>query len=731
MSAQPFTRCRWWLVVLALAGIAAPAAHADNKTYCVGGFELDGFSATRQQCKLHEDIHPRWHFHNHVRGPDGKCRECWDEEDATCVSRFLVDHREFVAINEWECWRSGALPPSGEEIRLEKGEVIKTAPPPPPVPVDVRAEIVRISAGPHAVGDKVTVDVRVVGPDGQARAVQGGEIILKGPDGTERLRVPVRPGPAGATAEMTVPVGGNLALAFVPGGIALSANEKLGSVQPQTTALSVSPCRLRGTVLLPHADEVVAADSTLALRGQLREHGGAAAGASALSPGTQAVFVIELASGKTQEAAAVVDAAGVATASARLPAPAGDSEAIAIRLLGKQGSSDFCPDLPVEVRLTRLGVGIDVLAPLPEASCYVGRPCQVTARFRLPTQSSAKSIADAFVGDPALQVTAALNQEPIGKLLAGRAADGHTDYSLKFTPQLARKSELVITASAGSHQISERVRLRIRLPLVLKLPAVLDFGVIAAGKARSQNCQTLDFSESSGIEEQPLALRAQLVQGCRSTLYIVDRQGRFFDLGQERSTTLGLQRAVRLCLEVPRCAGDSPPPAMLTAQAQSPDFPAERAAVQLRWQVSSRSFVSCHWWWIALLSGALLVLFIAYGFIRPAHFSVEDGVKIATKQPALQRAVARRLRDLPGGKAGFYRSASTGLREDGSATNHTRTALLVFTAVPGDIVLYCRGALQRYNPQTRKLDDVAVGKSGYPVAKNTIYCVGTLYFQVT
>lgn len=732
-SAQSAYRAtRFWLGLGLLICIIPRTLHAGSKTYCVGGFEFDYGVATRQQCKLHGDIHSEWHFHNHVRGPDGKCRECWDEQDQTCETRFLNDHPEFTAIPDYlECLRRGALPPTGEEIRVENGEVIKVKPAPPPAAVDLRAEILHLSAGPYAAGDKVMVDARVRGPDGQPRSVQGGEIVLKGADGTEKLRVPVHPVAGGVAAEVTIPAGGNLSLSFVPRGITLSANERVGAVQPEAVALSVSPCRLRGTVLLPRDGEIVTADTALLLSGQVRNNSGAPVDAATLSAGTRVVFVIERASGKTQEVAAQVNPAGVATASVQLTDPTGDSESMAVRLLGREGGGDFCPAAPATLQLTRLGVGIEVVAPLADASCYVGRPCRLAMRFRLPTGTATRAIATAFVQDPGLQVTAALNGEPVGPLLPTRAADGQTEYVTTFEPRFARPSELVITARALGHQVQARVPRRIRLPLSLKLPGVLDFGVLTAGTARLDNCQTLDFSASIGIEEQPLRLQAQVASPCRSTLYIVDGSGHFFGLAQPRSVTISLDRTVRICLAVPRCAGDSPAKAQLTVQAQSADFPSAQAAVQVRWQVTARSFLSCHLWWIALVGGVLLLAFIAYGFLRPSHFSADDSVKIATKQPALQRAVARRLRDLPGGRAGFYRSAATGLREDGSATGRKRQALLRLAAVHGDIVLYSRGPVQRYNPQTRKLDNIPIGKHGYSVTKNAVYCAGALYFQVT
>ncbi len=46
-------------------------------------------------------------------------------------------------------------------------------------------------------------------------------------------------------------------------------------------------------------------------------------------------------------------------------------------------------------------------------------------------------------------------------------------------------------------------------------------------------------------------------------------------------------------------------------------------------------------------------------------------------------------------------------------------------------MIRCKGSLLRLNPQTRKLDPVDVPKEGYAASRNTVYQVGTLFFQVS
>ena len=297
------------------------------------------------------------------------------------------------------------------------------------------------------------------------------------------------------------------------------------------------------------------------------------------------------------------------------------------------------------------------------------------------------------------------------------------------------QAEIEVVARAGGQEVSDKQRVNIKDPIVLKLPMELDLGRVPAGSSWRINCQPLDFAGSRGVEEQEFLLRVELPPGCKSELGIVDGAGRFLPVGAtqdgERRLTLGIDRSVKVCLEPPRCAGETPSPAILTVKPTSPDFPAEQATVRVIWKVKGKNFLLCNLWWLGILAGGLFFLFILFGFIRPYQFGIDDSVKIATKKEGLQRAVARRLRDLPGGKAGFYRSAATGLRDDGSATDRLRTAQLTLHAYRGDVMIRCKGSLLRLNPQTRKLDPVDVPTDGYAASRNTVYQVGTLFFQVS
>ena len=706
----------------------APDANAEfvrGQTYCVGGFEFILGFPTRQDCAPHDSP---WHFHTYVQGPDGKCRECWDRQDATCESVFIPSYAGFSAIDPYECRRAGALPP-GEVISVEDGRPKKAPPPPPVLPLDVNAEIVRVSPGPYSVGDTVRIDARAVGPDGKPRAVQGGEIVVRGSDGSEKLRIPVRPNADGTvSADVKIPAGGNVKLEFDPKGIALTSSEKLGSVKAGEASLVVSPCRLRGAVLSPTGGEVVVGGASLLLTGQLRTAAGVPAPSSALSSGASAIFAIDV-GGKSLEVPAALDAAGAATATVTIDAPPSDDAApVTIRLFGRGGADDLCPGDPAVSQVTKLGVGVEVVEPTEGSVCYVGRNCRIAVRLKRPS-GVASAVGETFVRAPDLRVSASVHGDPPRVL----ASDGGRDplYAVTFVPKIAGPTDLMVIAAAAGKEARGQRRFRIRQPLELKLPAELDLGSVEAGSPRNKTCRDLDFSASRGVDEQNFEVTFAAPAACRSTVGWLDSYGLFRTLvKQEIGFNDPRNLKMPICLEVPRCAGEHPEPAMLTVRATSLDFPNERATVKIRWRVEGRNFLACDGWWVGALGAILFALFVAYGWVRPDRFSGDDMVQIAKKREGLARATGRRLKELPGGRPGWYRSSRTGLREDGSPTDQLRGATIVFMARRGEVMLHCNGGLRRMNQQTKKLEDLTVGKEGYAASKNVIYCAGSLFFQV-
>lgn len=178
--------------------------------------------------------------------------------------------------------------------------------------------------------------------------------------------------------------------------------------------------------------------------------------------------------------------------------------------------------------------------------------------------------------------------------------------------------------------------------------------------------------------------------------------------------------------------GRVPDPAVLTVTASSPDFPDQKATIDITWKVTGRNLLACWWWLVAAIGGGLFVIFLGYGFVRPFRFAIDDQVQLASKREQLSRAVGRRLRELPGGRPGWYRSAAVGLLENGQATTKVDQAVVQLHARKGEVIIRSRGGLERVSPQTKKLEPVpeAATKDGHNASKNTVYAAGNLFFQI-
>lgn len=600
--------------------------------------------------------------------------------------------------------------------------------PKPPRVVPLTAQITHVSQGPFAVGDPVQVEAVVIGDDGRMRRSRAGDIVVTDQAGVEKLRVPVTAQPSGAvTAEIKLPIAGALQITYVPTSITLPPSEKEGPVTSTPAPISASSCRLRGFVLSPKTGEILVAQAPLTLRGQIRNLAGAAIAPADLN-GAKAVFTVDLSGGRSFKLDATVSSSGEATAPLTLPTPTDSTEDVVIRLLGEGGAGDFCGDAPVTARTTLLGIGLTMSLP---RNCYNERECDIGGGFQLPESPAARTAGLAFLGSPDLEVVVWANGGRVGKLKSPAPADPASAWTGTFTPPASGVMDIELVATAGGKEVREKRTVRIREPIELRLAEELDLGTVAAGSEWGSTCKTIDFGNSRGVAEQTFIIESTKPKGCVSRPAL-RAGGMVYRLSKPSEFELDKAAKLGICLaDVPRCSPESPAPVELTIRAKSPDFPDQIQKVRLKWKVSGRNFWACHWWWLVAAAGVLLVLFVGYGYVSPYSFAVHDAVKLASKREGLARATARRLRELPGGRSGFYRSATTGLREDGSATNKLGTASVILRARKGEVILDCRGGLTRVNPQSKKLEPVDTGKDGHIASKNIIYNVGSLFFQLS
>ncbi len=505
------------LVLAAVVLAWAAPAHA-GKTYCISGFEPGADYGAETGAKTQQDAcsdscfrGSGWHQHGFLR-KNGQCYSCWDENDNTCKDLAEADGYTLISLQSCEgapivspqdepgsCYPDTPPPPPKPDPPPDPPPddtsqqppprqpdpppepvappPIKLKAPPPPRPTDYDGVIVSIGPGPYAVNTPIRVVGGAKTRAGKVRRVPRGDFVVLGPDGQEVARVHGKPKGRGVVADVTIPVGGAITIRFEPKSVITSPGESLASISPADQQIQVAGCRVQAQLDAPTHGEILVADAQAALRGHFVDAGGQPASAAALS-GAHARFLVEIA-GEEQRLDAAVDDAGVATASVLIAKPASASEVVRISLIAEGGTGDVCPSSPIEARVTALGVGIeitaDVRAGAGEAHCYVDRPCAVTARFRLPTDPTARALGEQFVRSAGLVMTASAGGAP-GKIEPSSSVKKSRSESGRFNAR--RKKAAIsprVTASSGRYEVSTFVIPR--LAILMMLPRCTDSAI--------------------------------------------------------------------------------------------------------------------------------------------------------------------------------------------------------------------------------------------------------------
>ncbi len=761
---------------LLLAG-EARADNADHKTWCASGFDEgpaygqssgDNSRTLADSCARYLGVKKAWHQHGFVE-KDNICYSCWDEEDSTCESKSPSQGFRYVGHNgcgdtpratpDMGGFYFGGTPlpppppplpppppplppppPDTSQITRPPPPLpdpppayvpppppppVRLAPPPPPTPTDYDGVIASVAPGPYAVNSPIHVEGGAkTTQGGKPRQVLRGDFVIVGADGKELTRVHGARKGGVVAANLSVPQGGQVTIRFEPKAFAVFG-EVPRTIAPGAQVIQVAGCRVEGRLDGPVVGEILVADAAMPLRGHFVDAGG-----KPIAPtGSTAVFFVQVGETPLQRVAAALDASGAATGSIKIPRPQTDSEEVFVRLVAEGGAGDVCPSANVNAKVTSLGVGIELKA---DKACYKDRPCAVTATLKLPADPKARANGEAFITAPGLTIAARAGGAT-AKLSSTKPGALDAVWTGTVIPGDAGELQLEGTAEAHGWSVKDQAAITVLEPIELALAPRLDFGTVPAGTRSNSRCLDLAFTKSRGVLYQRFKLTATRPSGCDSYPVVYDGTlGVGFPLhGEGVETEILDSRIVTICLaEVPRCAAEAPEPAVLTVQAMSPDFTDQNATVQITWTVTGRSFLACWWWLIGAVGGVITVIVLGYGFVRPYRFTIDDQVRLAGKREQLVRAVGRRLRDLPGGRPGWYRSAAVGLLENGQATPKLGQAVVELHARRGEVIIVSRSGLERVSAQTKKLEPVPDAREGHNAAKNTVYVAGKLVFQI-
>lgn len=169
-----------------------------------------------------------------------------------------------------------------------------------------------------------------------------------------------------------------------------------------------------------------------------------------------------------------------------------------------------------------------------------------------------------------------------------------------------------------------------------------------------------------------------------------------------------------------------------TAVVFTPDNPLVQGTpprTSVRLKVEPTGFLTCWWPWLLGLLLLLLLLFVLIGLFRGHDFEPDATVRVAGSERQLNRATAVVLREQPGGRRGFYRSARICLTATGEFVRKPGLAAVHVEAVRGGTRLHLRGPLERKDRRTRKMVPVTEEEALDGPITGVVYRCGGLWLR--
>ena len=262
------------------------------------------------------------------------------------------------------------------------------------------------------------------------------------------------------------------------------------------------------------------------------------------------------------------------------------------------------------------------------------------------------------------------------------------------------------------------------LPLDLDVQP-LDFGGWDGAGAAIEECRTLSWSGTNSTRvDLDLAVQA-LPAGAELTVGGGDAA-----TGDVAELPVGAS-SVKVCLRSTRCCDAFDGSGVdLLLRGRDPHYHGDAAAVPVTADVRATSFYAC--WKLVIwgVIGALLVILILIGLLKPHDFQPDTRIKVAGSERKLSRARALVLREQPGGRRGFYRNATVGLDERGGMVGPRSQAHLRLTAQSDAIMVAAGAPLETKDRRTRKWEAVDFSAGDMPLKRRVDYRVGDLYFRI-
>lgn len=265
------------------------------------------------------------------------------------------------------------------------------------------------------------------------------------------------------------------------------------------------------------------------------------------------------------------------------------------------------------------------------------------------------------------------------------------------------------------------------LPLSLSLePSPVDFGHWRGAAGRIEECRTVRVS-GQNAHRVPLDVAIDsLPEGLVLTL-----DGAEAIAGDVAQLPVGAG-GLELCIASLRCCRDlSGGDIAMRVRGRDPHYHAGAVLLPVLVEVEATGFLRC---WMRVLIGVLavfLLLLILYGFIHPSDFESDQRIRFSSSEAKLKRASAMVLRELPGGRRGFYRNATVGFGAGGSPLGPRRKAWLRLQAAGGgETTVVGEASIETKDRRSRKWVPLSQEPGLATLRRRVDYRVGDLYFRI-
>ena len=375
--------------------------------------------------------------------------------------------------------------------------------------------------------------------------------------------------------------------------------------------------------------------------------------------------------------------------------------------------------------ILRYDLGAELVGP--PAKVRVGEPVTVTARLVFEGKTFDE---DAFYGLDGFEVVAMLGDQQVPM---SRQPDNTFVATLSAAELGQNRLRAVFRNTWMDLPAETNVLVEGYLPLTLAAEP-LDFGGWDGQGVSVTECRQLRWTGTNSTRV-PLDLivsglpdGAELLIGGDPT---TNTLGSSAEVGDAAELPIGATE-VQVCLASRRCcAALDGADVGIVLRGRDPHYHGDAVAVPVAATVRATGFYACWKYVIWAVLGALFVVFVLVGLIKPNDFPADLRIRVAGSERKLTRASAMMLRDQPGGRRGFYRNATVGLDASGGMVGPRTQAWLRLTAKGGDeIAVETGSSLETKDRRSRKWEAINTEAGPAPMRRRVEYRVGELYFKI-